>query len=317
MGNLTTHVLDTARGCPAAGMRVDLSRSSPPARDLREVVVINADGRADAPLLEGPALVQGRYRLEFAAGAYFAVARHGARRPAVPRPRAARLRRRRRRPALPRPAAGQPLVLLDLPRQLSGARTASRVDAYRARLARLAAALGPRDHRHRLDRRVVLLRRARHQPDAAGRRGRSRQGHRRRAVGGARRRLLSPAEVPGRARAPARAAALVDVGELLDLAHRLRALRRALPFQAEHLPDRQDGVRLVAGRGRRHRARLFGRVLGDLRRICRVFGRGRERRPDRRRARLRLHRLRRPGCRATCSPAAPPSCSSARCWRRR
>ena len=73
MGKLTTHVLDTAGGCPAAGMRVVLSRieAGGAATELK-ALVLNPDGRADAPLLEGAALVRGRYRLVFAVGAYFA-----------------------------------------------------------------------------------------------------------------------------------------------------------------------------------------------------------------------------------------------------
>ena len=72
MGRLTTHVLDTARGQPAAGLAIELARHD--GRDYRALcaVVTNADGRCDAPLLEGPALVAGRYRLSFAAGDYFA-----------------------------------------------------------------------------------------------------------------------------------------------------------------------------------------------------------------------------------------------------
>lgn len=74
MGQLTTHVLDTANGCPAAGMEVSLLRlpeapgeAAQPVKTLR----LNHDGRADAPLLQGDALRPGRYRLLFAVGAYF------------------------------------------------------------------------------------------------------------------------------------------------------------------------------------------------------------------------------------------------------
>lgn len=73
MGRLTTHVLDTMNGCPAAGMAVTLFRlegdfDRPVA--LKQVV-LNADGRADAPLLEGTTFVAGRYRLVFEVAAYF------------------------------------------------------------------------------------------------------------------------------------------------------------------------------------------------------------------------------------------------------
>ena len=73
MGRLTTHALDTMHGGPAAGMAVRLWRldaAGGAATELR-ALRLNADGRAEAPLLEGPALVAGRYRLVFAVGAYF------------------------------------------------------------------------------------------------------------------------------------------------------------------------------------------------------------------------------------------------------
>jgi 5-hydroxyisourate hydrolase len=72
MGRLTTHVLDTAHGCPAAGMAVTLQRlrDDGPAETLR-ALTLNADGRAEGPLLEGAALLPGRYRLLFEVAAYF------------------------------------------------------------------------------------------------------------------------------------------------------------------------------------------------------------------------------------------------------
>ncbi|MDQ6684792.1 MAG: hydroxyisourate hydrolase [Pseudomonadota bacterium] len=73
MGKLTTHVLDLANGCPAAGMRVALSRRDESgATTLLKSFALNSDGRADAPLLEGAALQRGRYRLVFSVGTYFA-----------------------------------------------------------------------------------------------------------------------------------------------------------------------------------------------------------------------------------------------------
>ena len=72
MGKLTTHVLDTANGCPAAGMRVTLLRiDAGVSREIKSLV-LNADGRADAPLLEGAEHRAGCYRLTFAVAAYFA-----------------------------------------------------------------------------------------------------------------------------------------------------------------------------------------------------------------------------------------------------
>jgi len=72
MGRLTTHVLDTMNGCPAAGMAVSLWRLAPggAAERLAELT-LNDDGRADRPLLEGAAMQPGRYRLVFGVAAYF------------------------------------------------------------------------------------------------------------------------------------------------------------------------------------------------------------------------------------------------------
>ncbi len=72
MGRLTTHVLDTARGCPAAGLEIDLRRLTGDEPLSLGRYVTNRDGRVDGPLLEGAALQTGRYELLFLAGAYFA-----------------------------------------------------------------------------------------------------------------------------------------------------------------------------------------------------------------------------------------------------
>ena len=71
MGKLTTHVLDTAHGCPAAGMRVVLSRVDAAGVHELKSLVLDGDGRAGGALLEGSAFVPGRYRLVFAVAAYF------------------------------------------------------------------------------------------------------------------------------------------------------------------------------------------------------------------------------------------------------
>ena len=71
MGRLTTHVLDTAHGVPAAGVAFTLQRDLGGRSARVRDGVTNADGRVDAPLLEGSALVPGRYRLIFRAGDYF------------------------------------------------------------------------------------------------------------------------------------------------------------------------------------------------------------------------------------------------------
>jgi len=75
MGRLTTHVLDTANGRPAAGVRVRVYALGPDVQHDRRLlrdVTTNADGRCNAPLLEGEALAPGRYEMVFGAGAYFA-----------------------------------------------------------------------------------------------------------------------------------------------------------------------------------------------------------------------------------------------------
>jgi len=71
LGQLTTHVLDTAHGRPGAGMAVTLLRRAGDRHETIKALTTNADGRADTALLEGAALRPGHYRLVFAAGAYF------------------------------------------------------------------------------------------------------------------------------------------------------------------------------------------------------------------------------------------------------
>lgn len=71
MGRLTTHVLDTANGCPAANVRVELYRVHEAQKTLISQSVTNNDGRLDTPLLEGEALHKGVYELIFHAGEYF------------------------------------------------------------------------------------------------------------------------------------------------------------------------------------------------------------------------------------------------------
>lgn len=73
-GKLTTHVLDTAQGCPAAGMKVELwlIDQKIEARTLLKTVVTNTDGRTDAPLLIGSDFQVGVYELLFNVGEYFA-----------------------------------------------------------------------------------------------------------------------------------------------------------------------------------------------------------------------------------------------------
>jgi 5-hydroxyisourate hydrolase len=69
---ISTHVLDTAAGRPAAGVRVTLRREGE-AGPLAETVT-NADGRTDRPLLADDAAVPGVYEITFEIGAYYAAA---------------------------------------------------------------------------------------------------------------------------------------------------------------------------------------------------------------------------------------------------
>ena len=69
-GFLTTHVLDTARGCPAAGLRIALFRLEGTERLALAEAVTNADGRTDAPILPKARFATGTFELEFHAGDY-------------------------------------------------------------------------------------------------------------------------------------------------------------------------------------------------------------------------------------------------------
>lgn len=78
MGRLTTHVLDTALGRPAQGIKIEVFRVGedadiPVARATTPVVVAvtDEDGRCAQPMLEGAAFTQGTYELHFHAGDYF------------------------------------------------------------------------------------------------------------------------------------------------------------------------------------------------------------------------------------------------------
>jgi 5-hydroxyisourate hydrolase len=71
MGHLSTHVLDTAHGRPAAGMVVTLIRLDAAGPCTLRRVVLDADGRADGPLLDAQAMAVGRYRLVFEVAPYF------------------------------------------------------------------------------------------------------------------------------------------------------------------------------------------------------------------------------------------------------
>ena len=71
MGQLTTHVLDTSAGIPAAGVRIDLHRVMPQTNELLRSVQTGQDGRCAAPLLIGDDFRVGRYTLTFYVADYF------------------------------------------------------------------------------------------------------------------------------------------------------------------------------------------------------------------------------------------------------
>jgi 5-hydroxyisourate hydrolase len=71
MGHLSTHVLDTAHGCPAAGMRVTLQRVEAGGAVTLQTHVLDADGRTGGPLLDAASMARGCYRLLFEVAAYF------------------------------------------------------------------------------------------------------------------------------------------------------------------------------------------------------------------------------------------------------
>jgi 5-hydroxyisourate hydrolase len=69
-GKLSTHVLDTAKGRPAAGLKIQLWRIEADERRLLKEVITNQDGRTETPLLLGEELKPGVYELVFQVGPY-------------------------------------------------------------------------------------------------------------------------------------------------------------------------------------------------------------------------------------------------------
>ncbi len=72
MGRLSTHVLDTAHGCPASGMRIEFLEAKPGGgwEKLADLMT-NADGRTDAPVMSGETFRTGAFQLRFHVAAYF------------------------------------------------------------------------------------------------------------------------------------------------------------------------------------------------------------------------------------------------------
>ena len=70
MGRLTTHILDTAEGCPAAGIAVRLFSLGEQREQIADATT-NKDGRTEEALLDGDSMRTGTYELEFDIGDYF------------------------------------------------------------------------------------------------------------------------------------------------------------------------------------------------------------------------------------------------------
>ena len=71
MTKLTTHVLDIFSGIPGRGIKVDLYFIKNEKREKLNSVILNSDGRADNPLIEGANFKEGQYELVFFVGDYF------------------------------------------------------------------------------------------------------------------------------------------------------------------------------------------------------------------------------------------------------
>ena len=71
MTKLTTHVLDVYSGRPGSGIKVDLYQIQNNKREQLSSVILNSDGRADKPLIEGSNFKEGQYELVFFVGDYF------------------------------------------------------------------------------------------------------------------------------------------------------------------------------------------------------------------------------------------------------
>ena len=75
-GKLSTHVLDTSLGRPAAGIKIELSKIESTAKILIKTTTTNTDGRCDLPLLQGAEMQLGEYELLFDVASYFDAQKH-------------------------------------------------------------------------------------------------------------------------------------------------------------------------------------------------------------------------------------------------
>ena len=121
-GYVTTHVLDTAHGRPASGLRIDVYRLTDAAGTGREHVTsltTNADGRTDVPAVDNASMAAASFEFVFHAGAYLEQvhAQNGWR--CLPRSHTCPVRCHGSIAALSRTAAVISVWLLDVPRQLT------------------------------------------------------------------------------------------------------------------------------------------------------------------------------------------------------
>jgi len=73
MASLTTHILDTANGIPAAGVTIEIIKVSGDKRVTLRTLKTNDDGRTDSPVLAGDQCIPGVYELVFHIGDYFSL----------------------------------------------------------------------------------------------------------------------------------------------------------------------------------------------------------------------------------------------------
>ena len=118
-GRLTTHVLDTARGKPAAGVKIMLYRVTGNSHKKIAEAVTNADGRTDAPMLAGEGFTAGSYELVFCAGDYLRATGQATGEVLFLDEIPIRFGVRGRAGALPCAVAAERLWLFDLSRQLT------------------------------------------------------------------------------------------------------------------------------------------------------------------------------------------------------
>ena len=82
MARLSTHVLDTSTGKPAAGLAIELFSWQAGIRYPVKSEITNTDGRTDEPLIAGDSIETGEYELVFAVAKYFRA--HGVSLPSPP-----------------------------------------------------------------------------------------------------------------------------------------------------------------------------------------------------------------------------------------